>query len=51
MANNQLKCGILYKKKIVMQADDDERIIMNGLMRTSPPSNEWSLPQLAPRKT
>ena len=30
MANNQLKCGIIYKKT-AMRLDDDERRIMNGL--------------------
>ena len=29
MANNQLKCGIIYKK-IAIQAGDDEQVIMNG---------------------
>ena len=31
MTNNQTKCGITYEK-IAMRADDDERMIMSGLI-------------------
>ena len=31
MTKNQMKCGIIYEK-IVMWADDDERMIMTSLM-------------------
>ena len=33
-ANNQLKCGIIYKN-FLMPLDDDEQIIMNGVKSKS----------------